>query len=65
MLNLISLIVASCYAIPFESSLKSDPNFCLVLDDEFNDSIIDPKIWKHEITESGGGNWEFEWCDLL
>lgn len=31
----------------------------LTFSDEFDD--IDPTVWQHEITMSGGGNWEFEY----
>ncbi|KAI8140183.1 concanavalin A-like lectin/glucanase domain-containing protein [Fennellomyces sp. T-0311] len=32
---------------------------CLVFEDHFN--RFDLKKWQHEITMSGGGNWEFQW----
>ncbi|KAI8990013.1 concanavalin A-like lectin/glucanase domain-containing protein [Pilobolus umbonatus] len=32
---------------------------CLVFEDHFNKFNF--KNWQHEITLSGGGNWEFEW----
>jgi hypothetical protein len=31
----------------------------LIFNDDFN--TFDMKTWEHEITLSGGGNWEFEW----
>jgi len=31
----------------------------LVFMDEFN--YLNFKAWQHELTMSGGGNWEFEW----
>jgi len=31
----------------------------LIFSDDF--TKFDMKTWKHEITLSGGGNWEFEW----
>lgn len=31
----------------------------LIFDDEFNH--LDYSKWQHELTLSGGGNWEFEW----
>lgn len=31
----------------------------LIFQDEFND--FKTSVWKHELTLSGGGNWEFEW----
>lgn len=31
----------------------------LIFSDDFDK--FDFKTWKHEITMSGGGNWEFEW----
>ena len=33
-------------------------NIDLVLDEDFNE--LDFSLWKHEITLSGGGNWEFQ-----
>lgn len=30
----------------------------LIFQDNFED--LDPSVWKHEITMSGGGNWEFQ-----
>ena len=44
-----------------KGSASTDAGFCSVLDEEFSGSVINPKTWKHEITMSGGGNWEFEW----
>nr|ADK77876.1 lipopolysaccharide and beta-1,3-glucan binding protein [Portunus trituberculatus] len=38
---------ASCTAFP-----------CLIFDEEFNS--FDHDTWEHEITMSGGGNWEFQ-----
>ncbi|KAF7724623.1 hypothetical protein EC973_000867 [Apophysomyces ossiformis] len=32
---------------------------CLIFEDHFNH--LDMKKWQHEITMSGGGNWEFQW----
>lgn len=31
----------------------------LIFSDDFNK--LDFKTWEHELTMSGGGNWEFEW----
>jgi beta-glucanase (GH16 family) len=31
---------------------------CLIFDEDFNDFDLD--VWQHEITASGGGNWEFQ-----
>ena len=31
----------------------------LIFEENFN--TLDTKLWKHELTLSGGGNWEFEW----
>jgi hypothetical protein len=31
----------------------------LIFNDDFNN--LNLKNWEHEITLSGGGNWEFEW----
>ncbi|KAJ3257084.1 hypothetical protein HK103_004912 [Boothiomyces macroporosus] len=35
-------------------------NYCPTFTDDFND-ILDTKVWQHDITLSGGGNWEFEY----
>ena len=31
----------------------------LIFQDDFN--TLNTRVWKHELTLSGGGNWEFEW----
>ncbi|KAK7067194.1 3-glucan binding protein [Halocaridina rubra] len=31
---------------------------CLIFNDEFD--FLDHEVWEHEITMSGGGNWEFQ-----
>lgn len=31
----------------------------LIFSDDF--TVLDTRVWKHELTLSGGGNWEFEW----
>jgi len=33
----------------------------LVWSDEFEDNLLNLTTWQHEITMSGGGNWEFEY----
>ncbi|CEP13881.1 hypothetical protein [Parasitella parasitica] len=40
-------------------ALASDDNYCLVFEDHFN--TFDLKNWQHEISLSGGGNWEFQY----
>ncbi|EPB91375.1 hypothetical protein HMPREF1544_01696 [Mucor circinelloides 1006PhL] len=40
-------------------ALGSDDNYCLVFEDHFN--TFDLKNWQHEISLSGGGNWEFQY----
>ncbi|KAK3756660.1 hypothetical protein RRG08_051523 [Elysia crispata] len=40
-----------------ESSCTSYP--CLIFEDEFD--TLDCKLWEHEITAGGGGNWEFQY----
>jgi len=47
------------------SMLKSLATFCaavsaetLIFSDDFDK--LNMKTWKHELTMSGGGNWEFE-----
>ena len=41
----------------FTTSIKAAEK--LIFDEEFN--TFDMKRWQHEITMSGGGNWEFEY----
>lgn len=36
------------------------PGEVLIFDEEFN--TFNLSIWKHELTLSGEGNWEFEYC---
>jgi hypothetical protein len=36
-------------------------NYCPILQDDFNGPNIDPKVWRHDVTLAGGGNWEFQW----
>ncbi|CAO3611666.1 unnamed protein product [Cunninghamella echinulata] len=38
---------------------STDRKKCLVFDDQFD--TFNLKNWKHDITMSGGGNWEFQW----
>lgn len=41
---------------------KASESFCpqeIIFEDNFN--TLDEKIWKHENTMRGGGNWEFQW----
>jgi len=37
------------------------PNEKIVFQDDFSGPLLDTSIWKHELTLSGEGNWEFEW----
>lgn len=36
-------------------------NYCLTFADEFDGPEINRNFWKHEVTMSGGGKWEFQW----
>ena len=56
-----ALLAGTSVGVPAEKT----GGYCLVLEDEFNDSLINPKTWKHDITMGGGGNWEFEWYCLV
>lgn len=47
------LVLAPCFCV------CKQPELDLVLDDEFD--VFNLKLWKHEITLGGGGNWEFEY----
>ncbi|KAJ3162245.1 hypothetical protein HDU88_006728 [Geranomyces variabilis] len=38
--------------------MQNTNKFCPVFEDNFD--FLDTKVWKHEVTMSGGGNWEFE-----
>ncbi|KAI8053111.1 concanavalin A-like lectin/glucanase domain-containing protein [Gilbertella persicaria] len=42
----------------FSAQQSSESNYCLAFEDQFN--TFDLKTWQHEITLSGGGNWEFQ-----
>jgi hypothetical protein len=35
------------------------PGETLILEDDFD--ALNVSLWKHELTLSGEGNWEFEW----
>jgi hypothetical protein len=37
------------------------PNEAVIFSDHFDAPGINMSIWKHELTLSGEGNWEFEW----
>ena len=56
------LVVILHGAISLDVSMYHGPTeprtMSLVLDDEFN--TFNLSLWKHELTLSGGGNWEFE-----
>ena len=50
------LVVAVLYAVT--SIANGSPSMSLALEDDFN--TFNLSLWKHELTLSGGGNWEFE-----
>ncbi|KAJ3003955.1 hypothetical protein HKX48_001492 [Thoreauomyces humboldtii] len=63
---LISSLLSLAAAAPAPTSsanatgcLTNTNKFCPVFTENFN--RLDTRIWKHETTMSGGGNWEFEW----
>ncbi|KAI8335864.1 concanavalin A-like lectin/glucanase domain-containing protein [Chlamydoabsidia padenii] len=47
------------HAIQDQAKEIETPKQCLVFEDHFD--RFDLKNWQHEITMSGGGNWEFQW----
>lgn len=47
-----------CCALVFGAQFE-EPEEKLVFQDDFDK--FDLKVWKHEITAGGGGNWEFEY----
>ena len=53
-----NFIVALCSLYCFAPTLALK-TLQLVLEDEFDDFNL--SLWKHEITLSGGGNWEFQY----
>ncbi|KAI8063791.1 concanavalin A-like lectin/glucanase domain-containing protein [Gongronella butleri] len=63
------LFVSSVYCIGYGVAFQFNPETnvtrqfkqeqCLVFEDHFH--RLDVKNWQHEITMSGGGNWEFQW----
>jgi hypothetical protein len=42
------------------ATVAAQKGLCPVLLEDFNSSTIDPKVWRHDITLGGGGNWEFQ-----
>jgi hypothetical protein len=48
-------LVASCALLEMAVA-----KLCLVLEDQFDGPGINKKTWKHEVTMSGKGKWEFE-----
>ena len=64
MLTLVLLLVLSTCSLPAPSNSSScaPPNlktFCPIFSDEFDK--LDFTSWSHDITMSGGGNWEFQY----
>ena len=49
---------AAFLTIVFTGTISRCQDWELAFDEEFNK--FDLSVWKHEITLSGGGNWEFE-----
>lgn len=37
------------------------PNEAIIFADHFSGPLLNTSVWKHELTLSGEGNWEFEW----
>ncbi|RCH82682.1 hypothetical protein CU098_008177 [Rhizopus stolonifer] len=50
---------ASANLTSHNESMDDDNKQCLVFEDHFN--TLNFKNWQHEITLSGGGNWEFQY----
>lgn len=48
-----SLLFSTAFGKPIRN------NHCLEFLDDF--SVLDTKVWQHDVTLGGGGNWEFEW----
>ena len=51
-------ILLSCLILYFVSSMVAAADLSLALEDDFK--TFNLSLWKHELTLSGGGNWEFE-----
>ncbi|CAO3684359.1 unnamed protein product [Rhizopus stolonifer] len=50
---------ASANLTSHNESMNDDNKQCLIFEDHFN--TLNFKNWQHEITLSGGGNWEFQY----
>lgn len=59
MRSLCLLLLASCaFAADVLDPSECTEFPCLIFNDEFD--YLDHDVWEHEITMSGGGNWEFQ-----
>ena len=52
------VLLAICFCSLTKTSNGADDDLVLALEDEFK--TFNLSLWKHELTLSGGGNWEFE-----
>ncbi|CDH58389.1 beta--glucan-binding [Lichtheimia corymbifera JMRC:FSU:9682] len=64
MCGVVATGLVSAFEMRVESMIQAEDSentkqHCLVFEDHFN--RLDLSKWQHEITMSGGGNWEFEW----
>ena len=55
----VAMLACMFLASLLSSSAMADQGMTLALDEEFN--TLNFSLWQHEITMSGGGNWEFEY----
>jgi hypothetical protein len=51
-----TVVPANC---PSSDAPKTPVKYCQVFQDEFD--TLNQKVWKHDVTLRGGGNWEFQW----
>lgn len=63
LLATILLSVAGAAALVAIGVFTSMPKhkYCLVLDEQFDGSALNPDVWQHEMETGGFGNGEFEW----
>jgi len=52
------LLAASAFAAEIVDPKDCTAFPCLIFNDEFD--FLDHDVWEHEVTMSGGGNWEFQ-----
>ncbi|KAH9525442.1 Beta-1,3-glucan-binding protein [Bulinus truncatus] len=53
------MVSLTCIADPYNKEATCTTYPCLIFEENFDK--LDTKLWEHEITAGGGGNWEFQY----